>query len=78
MNGCQRYIQLMSNVLKRPGRRPVTNVQAKPAPPGWVESLERSEAQIAAGLSVPLEPVLDRLRATVQRMEAKRAGTEKK
>lgn len=36
------------------------------SPPGWmVESLERSEAQIAAGLTVPLEPVLDRLRASI-------------
>jgi hypothetical protein len=32
-------------------------------PPDWLtQSLERSEAQIAAGQTVPLEPVLDRLR----------------
>ena len=48
-------------------------------PPGWVmESLERSEAQIAAGQTVPLEPVLDRLRASIARMQGKRPQTEPK
>ncbi len=37
-------------------------------------ALERSEAQIAAGQTLPLEPVLARLRATVAEMEAQRAG----
>ena len=32
-------------------------------------SLARSEAQIAAGQTVPLEPVLDRLRASIARMQ---------
>jgi len=36
-------------------------------------ALERSEAQIAAGQTVPLEPVLARLRASVRRMETRRA-----
>ncbi len=41
--------------------------------PGWMlESLERSEAQIAAGQIVPLEPVLDRIRASIARMEEDR------
>jgi hypothetical protein len=41
-------------------------------PPAWLaESLERSEAQIADGASVPIEPVLDRLRASIARMKAK-------
>jgi len=39
-------------------------------PPGWItEALERSEAQIESGQSVPLEPVLDRLRASIARMK---------
>jgi len=33
-------------------------------------SLARSEAQIAAGQTVSLEPVLDRLRASIARMQA--------
>ena len=41
------------------------------APPSWlVESLERSEAEIAAGQTVPLGPVLDQLRASIARMKA--------
>jgi hypothetical protein len=48
-------------------------------PPGWVkESLERSEAQIEAGQIVPIEPVLDRLRASINRMKAGRARVEAK
>jgi hypothetical protein len=46
-------------------------------PPSWlVESLERSEAQIAAGQTVPLEPLLDRLRASIARMRGKRPQAE--
>ncbi len=46
-------------------------------PPGWLaESLGRSEAQIAAGQVVPIEPVLDRLRASIDRMRGKRPQTE--
>jgi hypothetical protein len=40
-------------------------------PPLWLtESLERSEAQIEAGQTVSLEPVLDRLRSSIARMKA--------
>jgi hypothetical protein len=43
-------------------------------PPDWLlDSLARSDAQIAAGETVPLEPVLDRLRASIARMRAKPA-----
>jgi hypothetical protein len=43
------------------------------APAGWVKALDRSDAQIAAGQTIPLEPMLDELRASIARMEAKRA-----
>jgi hypothetical protein len=47
------------------------------APPDWlIDSLERSEAQVAAGQTVPLEPVLDRLRASIARMQATGAAGE--
>jgi hypothetical protein len=46
------------------------------APTWLVQSLERSKAQIAAGETVPLEPALDWLRASIARMETKRAGAE--
>lgn len=42
----------------------------KPVPESITASLARSEAQIAAGQSVPLEPVLNRLRASIARMQA--------
>ncbi|MDP3314882.1 MAG: hypothetical protein Q8M47_02305 [Devosia sp.] len=41
----------------------------KPVPESTAASLARSEAQIAAGRTVPLEPVLDRLRASIARMQ---------
>jgi hypothetical protein len=49
------------------------------APPTWlIESLDRSEAQIAAGQTVPLEPVLDRLRASIARMKAQKPQDTRK
>ena len=42
----------------------------KPVPKSIAASLVRSEAQIAAGQTVPLEPVLDRLRLSIARMQA--------
>lgn len=43
------------------------------APPEWLESLASSKAQIAAGQTVPLLPILDRLRAAAERLEATQA-----
>lgn len=40
------------------------------APADWRESLNRSKAQIAAGEAIPLLPVLDRLHAGAERIEA--------
>jgi hypothetical protein len=49
------------------------------APPkGWIDSLVRAKAQIAAGQTVPMAPVVGRLRASVERMEARRAKAAKK
>jgi hypothetical protein len=42
----------------------------KPVPESIAASLARSEAQIAAGQPVPFEPVLDRLRSSIARMQA--------
>ena len=46
-----------------------------PAPADWHESLVRSKAQIAAGESVDLLPILDRLRASAERLEAEQGVT---
>jgi hypothetical protein len=40
------------------------------SPSSWIESLERSKAQIVAGHTEPLLPLLDRLRSSAERMEA--------
>ena len=42
-----------------------------PVPPGWIEALEESEAQIARGETVPLEPLLTELHALADRIEAR-------
>jgi len=49
----------------------------KTVPPRILESLLRSKAQVEAGQTVPMEPVMDRLRASLARMEAKRAAKAK-
>jgi len=59
----------------------MNDVTPRPQEPGTVpaallESLERSKAQVEAGLSVPLEPALGRLRASIARMKAKRGEQE--
>ncbi len=41
----------------------------------WRESLARSKTQIAAGESVDLLPILDRLRAAAERLEAEQGVT---
>lgn len=48
---------------------------APTSPAGWGESLARSKAQIVAGERVPLLPVLDRLRAAAEQLEAEQSTT---
>jgi hypothetical protein len=40
----------------------------------WIADLDASDAEIEEGQVVPLAPVLDRLRASIARMEARQAG----
>jgi hypothetical protein len=42
-----------------------------PAPVGWLEILEESEAELAAGLTVPGEVVRQMLHDSLARLEAK-------
>lgn len=42
----------------------------RPMPPGWLEALERSDADLAAGRTVPGEVVMERLRRTIAEIEA--------
>jgi hypothetical protein len=60
-----------------PAHTPIMDAVPDKTPPAWLaESLERSEAQIAAGQTVPLEPVLDRLRTSIARMKGKQQTPE--
>lgn len=47
------------------------NDTLRPPPAGWLESLERSEAQLAAGQVVSGAAVRQRLRDSIARMEAR-------
>ena len=49
-----------------------------PPPPGWVDSLIRSKAQVAAGEAVPMQPLLERLRARAERLERRQAKASQK
>jgi hypothetical protein len=53
--------------------RPMDDNPTHAAPPaGWQEILEESEAELAAGLTVPGEVVRQMLRDSLARLEAKR------
>jgi hypothetical protein len=42
------------------------------APPQeWIDALARADADVAAGRTVSLDDVLDRMRATAERLEAR-------
>ncbi|MDA8252324.1 MAG: hypothetical protein M0Z28_24595 [Rhodospirillales bacterium] len=45
-----------------------------PAPPGWIEALAESEAELAAGVTVSGEAVHQELRDAITRLKTKRAG----
>jgi hypothetical protein len=71
----QPHLLLSDNALEGSSRKDYDQVMSSTAdratvPAGWVEGLERSKAQIAAGMTVPLIPILDRLRASAERLEA--------
>ena len=44
------------------------------APAGWLEALAESEAELAAGQTVPAEAVQQRLRDAIARLEADRTA----
>ena len=48
-----------------------------PVPAEWLEALARSDAQLAAGLTVPAQVVHRRIRDCIARIEEKRTGSTK-
>jgi hypothetical protein len=73
-----RYEWCMSQIKRINKAFPAATIETRRAPAGWLESLEISEAQLARGETVPLEPVLQMMRESIARTEAKRAKTDGK
>jgi hypothetical protein len=48
------------------------------APAGWIEALDRSEAELAAGQTVPASDIREMLRAALARLEAKNSDAPKR
>ena len=46
----------------------------RPVPSGWLEALDRSDAELAAGLTVPAAVVHRRIRDSIVRIKKKRAA----
>ncbi len=46
----------------------------QPIPPGWLDAIEESDAQLEAGQIVPLSLVLAELQDTIAHIEAKLAA----
>jgi len=53
---------------------PKEDITTPPSPDQLTKPLERSQAQIAAGDTRPLEPFVNELRASIARMKVKRAA----
>jgi len=60
-------------------RLPMAETTNPAEPPAfWLEALAESEAELAAGLTVPGEVVMRKLRESIARLEAKRAAPPKR
>jgi hypothetical protein len=55
--------------MANPTKRPLSE---------WLSDLRESEAEIAAGITVPLEPVLERIRERVRRLETKQRAANQR
>jgi hypothetical protein len=61
--------------MRQAAYHPVMEKQPDNAPSAWLEILEESEAELAAGLTVPRETVHRELQESIARLEAKAAAT---
>lgn len=59
--------------MRYPLRMDHDDTAPRPAPAGWLEAMDDSDAQLAAGQTVPLEPLLEELRLAAEQLEAKLA-----
>jgi hypothetical protein len=46
---------------------------SQPVPTGWLDAMDESDAELAAGLTVPLQPLLDALRQAAEQLDAEPA-----
>jgi hypothetical protein len=53
------------------------DVRPLPTPPGWIEALDRAEADVAAGRTVDAATIHAKLRVGIERMEARKAAKQK-
>ena len=60
--------------MRYPPRMDHDDTTSHPLPAGWLDAMDESDAQLAAGQTVPLEPLLDELRLAAAQLEAKLAG----
>jgi hypothetical protein len=56
----------------------VMDTTKRHAPAGWLESLEISEAELAAGKTVPAEPIFRRLQESIEQLEKAQAPTPRR
>lgn len=68
---------LPAGSMRYPPRMDHDDTAPRPAPAGWLEAMNESDAQLAAGQTVPLEPLLDELRHIAEQLEAKLAEQPK-
>jgi hypothetical protein len=47
---------------------------SRPVPLGWLEAMDESDAELAAGLTAPLQPLLDALRQAAEQLDAEPSG----
>jgi hypothetical protein len=50
----------------------------RPSVADWVAALDRSDAQLAAGETVPLAPFMQRLRQSIEHLEAKQQTSRRR
>jgi len=62
--------------MRYPPRVDHDDTTTRPLPAGWLDAMDESDAQLAAGQTVPLEPVLERMRDSIKRTEARRAAQD--
>ena len=70
----EQIVLLSAGPMRYPPAMNHDDTTSRPIPAGWLEAMDESDAQLAAGQTVPLEPLLDELRQAAAQLEAKLAA----